>query len=511
MADFVLVIEADPDRRREFLAEAQVAVARQAGLVVGMAEAGALAVAWARGPRSPHDIETADDRLELLLGYALAETGPRITAAHLATPRSAPMQEPRALDGYFVGIAWDDDRGLAVSGDPFGLFPIYHAAGRGMGHARPLVVASTPALAARFCGSRSEPAAFDPTGLAGILLTNGLLGDRTLLAGVRRLSVGHGLRWTSRGGTQEVMTHALTMEPDFQRLDAPSLDGLVDGELRAAIRRHAPTCGTAGLMLSGGLDSRLMAGYLAAEGATDRAVTLGRPEDFEAIAARGVATAAGWSNWTIAEEDDVDTLVAAARRLATTECLTGGLSSLETDAESRHVGRMSPEFWSGFVADDILGGYAARFGRDQVGTRWSAANFFDRINRWGLPPAACGELLSGADGAGIVEMLIADFRRAYDAGPGSPFQQSFRMKLATRVRHHIGSVLHRISFHSWPLLPVLDRRIVHAMFNAPFDHIANRQLEVRLLGRSAPALANVPLDTNSFRLEPVRPAGAGNR
>lgn len=496
MADFVILVDADPRRRTGFLARARAAVPRQPGLVVGTAEAGDLAAAWAHGPRAPVSMRHEPTALELLFGHALPDRGPRLSAEELARLWLAPEPSPTALDGFFAGIVWRSRMGLAVGGDPFGLFPIYVAGG-----STGLVVASTPALAA--LGQANATDACDPEGLAGIMLTNGLLGGRSLVPGVRRVAAGKGLRWTPGRGLEEVHVHELAPRDDLVRLGRQEADELVDDELRRAIARHRPPGGQAGIMLSGGLDSRLMAAYLATESAVDRAVTLGRPHDFEATAAGAVARTLGIADWTLAEDDDVDTLVDAAHRLALTERLAGGFAAIEAEPEARFVAAMSPEFWSGFAADDVLGGYAGRFGRDPAGTQWSAAMFLQRIGRWGLPPETVGRLLAGASGPELVAAISAAFEHDYDAAPGSDMQRSFRMKLATRVRFHIGGILHRISFHSWPLLPVLDRRLIDTVFNLPWEHVADRQLEVRLLARRGPRLLAVPRDTNSFTFEPM--------
>jgi asparagine synthase (glutamine-hydrolysing) len=78
------------------------------------------------------------------------------------------------------------------------------------------------------------------------------------------------------------------------------------------------------------------------------------------------------------------------------------------------------------------------------------------------------------------------------------------MRLQLRVRCHIGTVLHRLSMHSWPLLPFIDRQLLDAVFNVNPQYVLERHLEHALLAARFPNLARIAQDTNSFRFEPAR-------
>ena len=79
-----------------------------------------------------------------------------------------------------------------------------------------------------------------------------------------------------------------------------------------------------------------------------------------------------------------------------------------------------------------------------------------------------------------------------------------RMRLHYRVRCHISAVLHRLSMHSWPLLPLIDRKLLDAVFNVNSQFVHDRQFEYALLDLRFPELTRFALDTNSFRFEPTR-------
>ena len=63
----------------------------------------------------------------------------------------------------------------------------------------------------------------------------------------------------------------------------------------------------------------------------------------------------------------------------------------------------------------------------------------------------------------------------------------------------MGGHLHRLSFRSWPLLPILDRRLLHVLFNLDPEVLLKRRLEYELLRGRYPQLTTIPFDTNSFR------------
>jgi hypothetical protein len=91
-----------------------------------------------------------------------------------------------ARDGYHVGIAYDPEQGFAAGGDPLGMCPLYHAS---LPDGSVLVATSPPAFTCHPAWSAS----IDRTGLAGILLADGVLDDRPLMTGARRVAAGHRL------------------------------------------------------------------------------------------------------------------------------------------------------------------------------------------------------------------------------------------------------------------------------------------------------------------------------
>ena len=103
MAHLALLHDADPARRDQFAAATRSLFAELPGTTTGAATAGPVTCLWVASPTAPIDLHLDGDRLALLIGYAVNDAGTWATGRELAD-------------------AW-----LAEGGDPFGLFPLYHA------------------------------------------------------------------------------------------------------------------------------------------------------------------------------------------------------------------------------------------------------------------------------------------------------------------------------------------------------------------------------------------------
>jgi len=258
MANLVLSVDPDPHRRQQFLHAAAQRSAAVSNLLIRQAEVGHLAVVWASSSTAPHSCCQTADGFALLLGYAISDNGDRLDASRLLalwTHDAAPLP---TFDGYYAAVAYQADRGLTLLGDPLGLFPLYRSTGDNV-----LIAGSSPEWCAAHPGL---PVSLNLAGLAGILLTNGLVANRPLMDGLKRLEAGYRLEWTATGGARELETFQLRADESCRHASFDELREHVDGEIRRAIHRHRPPQARTSLLLSGGLGSRLRAGYLSDEG-----------------------------------------------------------------------------------------------------------------------------------------------------------------------------------------------------------------------------------------------------
>ena len=499
MAHLALVVDADPGRRERFVAGVRRLFAGLRDAVIAEERQGDLACVWACGRRAPVSLHREADALAVFIGYGVADDDRRIAARDLLADWLEGERQPAAYDGYHVGIAWSATHGLAAGVDPLGMFPFQWAT-VGAGPDAPLVATTTPAAFA--CHPEFAPR-IDRRGLAGILLVHGPLDDRPLLADTRRLPKGQRLRWSRDRGAWEQQVHRVGRTPPPPGETTPARHARIGNELLAAIRRHAPD-EAAPLLLSGGLDSRLVAACLARLGIPTRAIALGRDDDFEVRASRAVARRLDIPVEVISTESIDDGFSGRMRMAARFSQLTsapGADDFAEGVALAASAGRW---IWSGIGFDWIFEPVSLADGLDVATGRWAFDGLLAYMNRWGVAVDALPALL-GDDGHDLVDSLLADLRATCVRGPDAPEREAALIRWDQRVRNHLAMAIHRITFHSWPLLPATDRRFFEAMFGLPPTAFKDRVVEQAILRDIRPDLCEVPLDANSFRFEPVRP------
>ncbi len=500
MAHLALVHDADPDRRERFTAAARALFAELPGTTIAAATAGPVTCLWAAAPNAPIDLHCYGERLSLLIGYAVDDTGRWVTARELADAWLADRGEATAHDGYHVAVAYYPARGLAAGIDPLGLFPLYHASLPDGG----FMVATTPLA---FLAHPLFPQAIDRQGLAGVLLAHGLLGDRPLLAGARRLQTAHRLRAPPGRGLEERRIFEFPPADAASRESFAEIRDRIGNLLLTTLRRHRPPGDDTLLMLSGGLDSRLLAGCLADLGIPTRAVTFGRPNDYEVRAALAVAERLGLPIERIATEGAAAGFVARARRAARFSQLSSGPGGDDFADGLQDAATTARFLWSGIPFDWVFEPVSIHNGYDAKHDTWSFDGLVGMVNTWGVPVGQLPGLL-GPDGRSLVGDLLDGLEQQCTTGPLPPPRQSALVRWDQRVRNHLAAALHRTSFVAWPLMPATDRRLFSAVFGLPVPTFADRGLEKAILIARRPDLAAIPLDTNSFTFEPLlRPGG----
>jgi hypothetical protein len=498
MAHLALVVDPDPVRRERFAAGVRRLFAELPGTALAEASAGDLTCVWAVGPRAPLDLHRDGERLSLLVGYAVDDAGRWLTARQLAA-WLAEDGERTAHDGYHVGVAHDPVRGLAIGVDPLGLFPLYHAQ-----PADGVILAATTPQA--FLAHPLVPWTIDRLGMAGVLLAHGLLDDRPLLAGARRLPTAHRLRAPAGGGLQERRIFAFASDsPPAGETTAETRDRIGD-LLLATLRRHRPPGDDSALMLSGGLDSRLVAGCLADLGIPTRAVTFGRPRDYEVRAATAVAERLGLPLERISTEQGDGDFTSRIRQAARFSHLSSGPSGDDFACGLRSAATRARFLWSGIPFDWVFEPVSDHNGYDPTTRTWSFDGLLSKINAWGVPMGRLAALV-GPDGDELLRGVITGLERLCTQGPLPPERQSALARWDQRVRNHLAAALHLTSFTAWPLTPATDRRFFTAIFGLPVPTFADRRLEKAILVARRPDLAAIPLDTNSFAFEPLLVGG----
>lgn len=160
---------------------------------------------WAWGDQAPVGFSENSHGCSLLLGYALDHRDRKLNAGLLLKEWTDQISDRHAWDGYFASLRYSESVGLAVDVDPLGLFPMFVHQQNGA-----FIVGTSGALFEAHPRFQSQ---LDPVGLAGILLTNGLVNERTMLKDVRQLRAGCRLFRSPEGVVSEIRTREFDVSP----------------------------------------------------------------------------------------------------------------------------------------------------------------------------------------------------------------------------------------------------------------------------------------------------------
>ncbi len=498
MANFIGLIDPDPMRRGRFLVRVRDQVALLPGLDVRTCEHGEFALAWAAGPMAPVEVDRDANGLAVLWGRP-RKAGAADRVAARDCRRRADASDGTTLplcDGYHAYVDYEVRHGLCLGADLLGLFPVYY-----WENGATILFGSSERLFS--CHPAFSPAP-SITGLIGILLTMHVVGGRTLLEGVRRLGPGSVLIRAGVGPAREIRQY---QPPISEERADPNLAAQADrmGEtLSSAVRRHV-TRGTPVLLpLSGGRDSRMIAGLLRENDYEFAAYTMGLPDDLEYRCARSVAR-----HLRVAQvlfEIPYADYGALARIAAEWEQIANGFNCIHHWGLVRILRpRQATELVSGYLADPIVGGSHIGWADDPATGTASFECLFRRINAWGVHPALVKRLLRDEQQRGLVDEVIRDLRTSYETYPGDPGQRALIFDLQHRQRFHTGGNLWPLSFAGWPVVPAVDSEVLKLVAQLPAASLVDRQLQDRMIIRRFPGLARLPLDRNSENSRPLAP------
>ncbi len=223
------------------------------GLLQSSCAVGDFCAAWASAHRSPVDCHSDHSSCAVLWGEAVTEPpGERLSAKQLrGIWDPAGSDAPVLFDGFHAAVVYESRNGFVLGTDPLGLFPVYY-----WGDGEVTLAGSSPELFRYHPRFRPR---FDPVGLVGILLTNGLVDGRTLWQDVRRLRAGHVLLLRPGILPREALRYALPVSQGDYDLPLSGHARLLANALNESLAQHVPQGARISLLLSGGLDSRVLA------------------------------------------------------------------------------------------------------------------------------------------------------------------------------------------------------------------------------------------------------------
>ena len=400
-----------------------------------------------------------------------------------------------SLDGYFAAATYDEDNGLVVGADVLGLFPVFWWHSGDV-----LLVGSSPEL---FKHHPLFRFALDLAGLTGILLMMHSVGGRTLMTGVNRLGAGRALVW--RRGTQprEVLHYQLPASMAYFDLPFSAAVELVNDTLRRAVARQVPSDARVGMTLSGGRDSRLIAGIMAALGLAPIAITFGNEGDIEMQCAKAVGRALRLEHRS-AEMGQHELVDCADLHVRWLHCCTG-FNSMDYWHCREALHSLPPYFVSGYLLDSILGGSHFAWAYSDATRDMSFANFFAQNNRYGIELSKLRSLLRPELFGTLIDDLIGNLRSTYEGYSDLEAQRAWCFDLHHRQRFHVGTPPWLFSFGSWPIMPAADKRMLQVMGGLPVGVAGERRAQDEIIRKYFPALAELPLDRNGYDTTPLSP------
>ncbi|MGB7443737.1 MAG: asparagine synthase-related protein [Coleofasciculaceae cyanobacterium] len=500
MANFIIVVDPDPERRSHFTKTIEPLLPPIKGLVTNSCTTGAFQASWATYPGAPISSVASSVGAAVVWGEAIKPgESTRIDAKTLQQIwQESPHSGLPAYDGYYAAVAYHPHFGLTVAVDILGIFPLYYYT-----QGEVALVASSPEL------FRYHPlfsARFNPVGLVGILLTNGMVNGQTLWQGVKRLDVGHSLLWQPEKLAQELpqpQNCSIVKDNIYYSLSFSEQLEVLEQALEQSMIRHAQEARTHTILLSGGLDSRLIAGFLQRQGVDTVALTLGKRTDLEMSCAIPVAHTLGLPhhkvNIPLQEYPNYANLLVKWEQLANGgNCIMGwGIPSNLSELPSHVV--------AGFLLDRVIGGKSTySLNLESL----SFQTFFDQcLNPWGLRPQILDKLLKPDTFADLVSDIVTQTSQVYHNYSEEEIKRTWWFELRHRQRFHVGSAAWQLSFGAWPVLPVLDQQLLATAAALPSQTLDKRLAQETLVCDRFPQLAELPLDRNNFNVEPLVPSG----
>lgn len=400
------------------------------------------------------------------------------------------------LDGAFVLAAWEPRRRrLVIANDRLGLFPLYYAqVGRGL-----LFASGVRALLT----DPDLPRATDRVAVNEFLVFNHVLHDRTLLASVRLLPQASLL--TFENGELAIrsywrLRYPLLYEPEEEAAYGEKLLHY----LRRAVRTRQEGAGSTGVLLSGGLDSRILLAVLCEvwDAARIHTFTWGIPGCDDARFAREVAAYCGSRHhfyelkpdWLLHRAEE------AVRLTDGMGCITNlhALATLEEEARDAEV------LYKGFMGDAMLGfALKRRMWADYPADAAWRVHMQTHAEQGviSFSPAEERELFTGeflrAVGDGVYEDYRAGMRQAETPQLAN---QRLYFDLTQRVPRMTICGVEVVRSRCGVKLPFADYDLLDFVLSIPPGLLFERHLVKMVLAQHYPGLAKIPLTPSGMPL-----------
>lgn len=494
MVNFIMISDSDKKRRQSYINAIMPLLPAVDKLTVSKCSFGDFSAAWAAGVWAPVDHVVDGEGAAIIFGDAIGGPGHQRMSAEKLRRSWSDSRLPEAFDGFHVAITFDSKRGLCVGADLLGLFPVYYYASE-----EAILVGSSPEL---FKHHPCFQMKLSTRGLVGILLTGGLFEGQTLLCGVKRLTPGHLLECHPEKPTREILQFKLPISNRHFDLKLSEQVEILDQALDEAVARHVLENEQHCMLLSGGLDSRLIGGYLRQRNRNIVALTEGLPTDDDTKCAKLVTHTLGFKHTQFKVDDNE--YLRFAEMATNWQHLSNGFTGIMFWGFYPTLRKISKRVITGFMGDGIFG-TLVDWARPKPEEPPNFKTFFRNLNGSAFRPAILRKLLKVEDCDRLISETLQRIETIYKSYSELEFQRVWGFGLHNRLRFHDASGIWSLTFGSWPVLPFVDRKILEIIGGMPIEALTNRLLERELLCRKHPKLASLPLSGTTHDTTPLMP------
>ena len=496
MANFVIIVDPDAERRSGYIEKIKPLLPPVEGLIINSCEFGDFSAIWAANPQAPISIIKDERGAAIIWGEPIpSDELKKIDATRLRNLWQYPQENAPTFDGFYAATVYEQQKGIAVGADIIGCFPVYYYTFGDVA-----LVTSSPELL------QYHPIVtikFDTFGLVAILLTNGLINGRTLWQNVKRLDPGKLLVWSQGNSPQEIPQYQLPNDEElyqYEKMSFPEHLDVMEEIVEHSLTRQVPSGSQYSMLLSGGLDSRMFSGFLRRRNIDLVGLTLGNPNDLEMQCAQNVSRVLGMEHRT--GSMDYNGYVEDAEIMAKWEHLSNGFGRVTYWRFPHSFQDAPPKLITGYTIGLILGGSTGY--PTSINNLSFETVFNDGVNCLGITPALLEKLLDQEIFGDLVQEIIAEIRSIYESYSHNEFKRCWWFNIYHRQRFHVCCALWRISFFFWPIVPFLDWKLIKTASLLPLSTVGKRRGQIELVCTRFPQLGELPLDRNSFYIAPLK-------
>ncbi|MHB1213700.1 MAG: asparagine synthase-related protein [Thiobacillus sp.] len=496
MTLFTGTLDADAQRASLFLQGSRTLAPDLPWLKHTAPRLGRLALALDSAPQTPYSTfeETSGQRVFVLGDILNMAESNNAAWLHAQCRDNGPEMLARQ-NGYYLAGMVDEHETVYLAADQLGLMPLYY-----WEKADHFCFSTSPNAFLSHPGFIAQP---DLMGVAGILLTMHACDNRTTWQEVHRLPPGHLLRWRAGEGVRLTEINSLKAHDTYFEYPPSRCQSLIQNTFNETVQRRT-RLGETSILLSGGLDSRLVAGSLHWHALHKvPALTLGESGDYEMQCASRVAKSLGWHmHPSPVHLDAYPAWAPIQARLEGSQ--TSFVEFMWWQAlDAAH--KLKPRIMTGLLGDAVMGGSQIAYAFDPESEKYDFATQFKKANRFGHKPELVSRLLKQP---GLAESVVEALYKTWSAYPGLAAQKCWLFDLHHRQRLHVGAAAWRLSFAAWPTLPYADSDLLHVMAGMAPPAFAERRAQNGMLCTKFPKLAALPLDRGGPDIHPMMPSHA---